>query len=253
MRHTEDGHMTTFVQIAAVLAVCVCLLPGHSSASDKTIGVFVALADNATQGIVPVPAAIGNGDDPERNLYWGTAEGIKGVFDKNGAWKLVEKNDAPAEADVLRMRIYRHGATGARLTARAYRGAAIKHCLQAFDEAVRTGAYDMVVFIGHNGLMDFDLPVPEASSRPHNAPDCVVLCCRSDAFFRKRIEAAGGRPVLLTTQLMYPGAFILRAAAEAWLAGATRDEIRERAGEAYADNQKLSRTAGTGVFARLDE
>lgn len=46
-----------------------------SLAADKTIGVFVALADNASQGIVPVPAAIGNGDDPERNLYWGTAGG----------------------------------------------------------------------------------------------------------------------------------------------------------------------------------
>ncbi|EDY21883.1 hypothetical protein CfE428DRAFT_0008 [Chthoniobacter flavus Ellin428] len=35
------------------------------------IHVFVALADNATQGIVPVPAKIGNGDDAEHNLYWG--------------------------------------------------------------------------------------------------------------------------------------------------------------------------------------
>jgi len=61
----------------------ICLHAGLSRAADKTIGVFVALADNANQGIVPVPAAIGNGDDPERNLYWGTAEGLMGVFDKS--------------------------------------------------------------------------------------------------------------------------------------------------------------------------
>ncbi|MBS1655648.1 MAG: hypothetical protein JSU05_12430, partial [Bacteroidetes bacterium] len=37
----------------------------------KTIHVFVALCDNKYQGIVPVPAKIGNGQDPANNLYWG--------------------------------------------------------------------------------------------------------------------------------------------------------------------------------------
>jgi hypothetical protein len=58
----------------------LAMAAGISAAAEKTIGVFVALADNASQGIVPVPAAIGDGNDPERNLYWGTAEGLKGVF-----------------------------------------------------------------------------------------------------------------------------------------------------------------------------
>ncbi|WP_316785612.1 hypothetical protein [Pedobacter frigiditerrae] len=39
--------------------------------STKTIHVFVALCDNKYQGIVPVPKAIGNGQDPDNNLYWG--------------------------------------------------------------------------------------------------------------------------------------------------------------------------------------
>jgi hypothetical protein len=52
---------------------------------------------------------------------------------------------------------------------------------------------------------------------------------------------------------MYPGSFILHAVAEGWLNGETRAEIRERAGGAYAANQKLSRQAGLGVFARLEE
>jgi len=33
--------------------------------------VFVALADNFNQGIVPVSAKLGNGDNPKTNLYWG--------------------------------------------------------------------------------------------------------------------------------------------------------------------------------------
>lgn len=43
----------------------------------RTVHVFVALADNKNQGIVPVAASLGNGEDPARNLYWGSACGIK--------------------------------------------------------------------------------------------------------------------------------------------------------------------------------
>ena len=41
------------------------------------VHVTVALCDNASQGIVPVPAAIGDGDDPRTNLYWGAMYGVK--------------------------------------------------------------------------------------------------------------------------------------------------------------------------------
>jgi hypothetical protein len=37
----------------------------------RTIHVFVSLADNQNQGIVPVPARLGNGLDATHNLYWG--------------------------------------------------------------------------------------------------------------------------------------------------------------------------------------
>ena len=86
-----------------------------------------------------------------------------------------------------------------------------------------------------------------------NVADCVVLCCKSEHYFRSRIESAGGRPVVLTTQFMYPGSFILQAVAEGWLNGATMAALRARAGEAYAINQKLSRKAGLGVFAKIEE
>src|SRR5687768_2778496 len=48
-------------------------LPRNSS---RVVHVFVALCDNEYQGIVPVPARIGNGDDPDNNLYWGAAYGV---------------------------------------------------------------------------------------------------------------------------------------------------------------------------------
>lgn len=233
--------------------IVLCLSASLALAADKTIGVFVALADNQNQGIVPVPEAIGKGDDPERNLYWGTSEGLKGVFDRSKEWKLTEKMDSPVNTKILRTRVYRNAKKNAVLTAKAYKGSAISECIWDFEAAVQAGPYDMVVFIGHNGLMDFDLPKPMKSDKQAKTPDCVVLCCKSEQYFKTRIEESGGRPILLTTQLMYPGAFILRAVADSWLDGKKRSAIRESAGIAYAENQKLSKKAGTAVFADLKD
>lgn len=230
----------------------LCLCAGLAAAP-RTIGVFVALADNKHQGIVPVPNAIGNGDDPERNLYWGTAEGLRGYFDHSKRWTLLAKRDTPGKGGVLRTRRYRHVSGKAILDARAYRGAAIGQCLRDFETAVGRGSFDLVVYIGHNGLMDFILPMPVRSAKPGKRTDVIVLCCRSEQYFHRRLTAVSGHPVLLTTQLMYPGAFLLGAAAERWLDGGTPANLRAAAGRAYATNQHLSRAAALGVFAKLPQ
>ena len=233
--------------------IFLCLKFNFAFCADKTIGVFIALADNDSQGIVKVPKAIGNGDDPEKNLYWGTAEGLKGVFDKSKNWKLTEKVDTPLDKDILRTRTYQNLNKKATLIAKAYKGSSIKKCIQDYELAIQLGTYDLVVFIGHNGLMDFELPKPTKVENKTKVSDCVVLCCKSESYFKSRIEACGGAPLLLTKQLMYPGAFILHAVADSWLDGKNRKEIQESAGAAYAANQKISNKAGLGIFAELNE
>ena len=233
--------------------ITLCLGVSAADGADRTIGVYVALADTKHQGIGRVPQALGNGDDPERNLYWGSAEGLKTVFDASADWKLVDRIDTAGASDVMRVRVYRNEGKGATLTARAYRGSAMKTCVQDFEAAIVNGSHDLVVFIGHNGLMDFSLLPPTKSDSQVVSPDCIVLCCLSEDLFKRRIEMAGGRPVLLTTQFMYPGSFILLAALDPWLEGKGRSAIRESAGVAYAKNQKLSRKAGLGVFAELPD
>lgn len=223
----------------------------HLSAADRTISVFVALADNKHQGIVPVPEKIGNGDDPDNNLYWGTADGLKGCFDKSTTWKLTGKTEVADQPDIIATRTYRHTGTNAVLVAQAYRGKAIKKCIEDFESAVRTNAADLVVFIGHNGLMDFSLPEPKRAGT--NTTACIVLCCKSEKYFKQRLTALGARPILLTTQLMYPGAFILHAAADDWLRGPTVSTIRDSAAAAYAKNQKISVKAARGVFSEIAE
>jgi hypothetical protein len=57
-----------------------------TTASAREIRAIVALADNATQGIIPVPAKIGNGNDPDHNLYWGCSEALKPVLKRSADW-----------------------------------------------------------------------------------------------------------------------------------------------------------------------
>lgn len=223
-----------------------------SAADVRTVGVFVALCDNEHQGIVPVPKAIGNGDDPDRNLYWGSAEGFLGVFNRSPHWKKESAVDTPSD-DVMRTCTYLHTSGKASLKAFAYRGRAIKACIEDFEQALCQGKYDLVAYIGHNGLMDFSLPLPTIQTTREKTPECIVLCCKSECFFRERIEAMPARPILLTTQLMYPGAFVLHDVLEEWAKGSGLKAYRAAAGRAYAANQKIRLKAALGVFADRED
>jgi hypothetical protein len=97
--------------------------------------------------------------------------------------------------------------------------------------------------------MDFQLPPPPTTQG--NKTDVAVLCCLSDKYFSPRLTATGCRPVLMTSQLMYPGAFLLLAAIESWNSGGSTTAIRSAAAAAYAKNQHISLKAASGVFANL--
>jgi hypothetical protein len=73
--------------------------------SGKLVHVLVALCDNQSQGIVPVPARIGNGDDPANNLYWGARFGVKTFFKRSVDWKLIEEARNP-RAGILERLIF---------------------------------------------------------------------------------------------------------------------------------------------------
>ena len=45
----------------------------------KTVRIIACLADNRNQGIVPISAQLGNGQDPKNNLYWGALYGVKSL------------------------------------------------------------------------------------------------------------------------------------------------------------------------------
>ncbi len=217
--------------------------------------VFVALADNAHQGIVPVAAVLGNGEDAERNLYWGSAYGVKTFFSRSPDWTRVRCGEKP-KTEILERCIFTHRVANVVLIADAYRGSEIRKAIVDFLDAASgdpeilpqvtiqgtsrpemRGAANLVAYIGHDGLMDFQLgPLPWKKQEFH--PQAIVLACASKQYFGDVLRASGAFPLLWTTNLMAPEAYTLKSALDGWIAGESNEQIRDRAAGAYDKYQK---------------
>lgn len=219
-----------------------------AAGAPKKVAVFVALCDNASQGIAPVPAGIGDGNKAAENLYWGCTDGLPTCLKASKSWKLLKK-EIPTDPRILERCTFSDTAGAIELTVEGWRGSEIASCLSAFEGALVSGNHDLCAFIGHNVLMD--RWIPEAGKRAAKPVDAIVLCCKSEEYFKQRLTLLGARPVLLTTQFMYPGGFLLRDTLPLWAKGSPPADIRSAAGASYARNQKISTKAGTGVFAAL--
>jgi hypothetical protein len=225
--------------------------------------VLVALCDNRTQGIAPVPKAIGNGDDPERNLYWGTTLGTKRFLANHPDWTEIKFEGAPTEP-ILARATFRHRATGAYLVADAYRGSEMKTCLKDFLKAAAGhslgsieigektlylgGSAKLVGFLGHNGLMDTTVELQQHVEQT-GTRDAIMLACKSQKYFEPAIKLARANPILWTTDLMAPEGYVLEAAVSGWAKKKTGSQIRTDAGRAYHKYQRCGLKGATKLFA----
>jgi hypothetical protein len=240
------------------------------------IHVSVALADNKHQWIASVPDAIGNGQNPRNNLYWGARYGLKTFFVKDAGWKIIKKipsrDSRILESLVLYKLIKRHGrSVQAYLIADAWDGRYISETIQQFlryssGADVITidllgqlnlqagGAAHLNVYIGHDALMDYFGLKDKTIQNPEKAPDApqsdsIVLACKSKPYFESRLKAIGSHPLLLTTGLMAPEAYTLNAAIMEWVMGKGDSQVRKSAAAAYAKYQKINLTAAKRLFA----
>jgi hypothetical protein len=62
--------------------------------------------------------------------------------------------------------------------------------------------------------------------------DAVILACISKKYFATPLKESGANPLLWTTNLMAPEAYVLKAALEGWLANEDGEHVRERAAKA---------------------
>jgi hypothetical protein len=242
-----------------ILFCVLCSMIANAVAQDsepRTMHVFVALADNQHQGIIPVPAKLGNGEDAEHNLYWGAAAGVKTFFARSADWQRIYCGDKP-KAEVLERCVFKYRTANVYLIADAYRGMEIRQAILDFLDAAAgdgaetmsvpvasgplklsiRGAANLVAYVGHDGLMDFQLArFPQKKNEAHR--DAVVLACASKQFFAEGLRVSGAYPLLWTTGLMAPEAYTLKSALDGWIAGESNQQIRDRAASAYDKYQK---------------
>jgi len=245
--------MITLRSICLFSALFFTVLPPCAAATPNThIYVIVSLVDNVSQGIVPVPAQIGNGNDPRSNLYWGALYGVKTFLSKANGWrKLGCEQDI---SDTIMERCEFAWEDKLTVTADAYRGSRIDQAMLDFMQQAATPPNatkrEMVVFIGHDGLMDAqNQPIIERFPK-HAGHDkqAVVLACMSEEFFSKHLLAAGSKPVVTTFSFMAPEAYVLEAVARGFANQASEAELRSSAGTVYAKYQRISAKAGKAVF-----
>lgn len=233
----------------------------------RTIHVFVALADNVHQGIVPVPASLGNGEDATKNLYWGAAFGVRTYFRKTGEWKEFS-HQTNLSSYILERSILYNAAGNTYLIADAYRGKEIKQAITDFFQTsaglrqnlpiALTGpdgksielnpSPELSVYVGHDGLMDFAIDQSFRGDLNANR-GAFILACASKAFFGPNLRPTGAHPLLWTTGLMAPEAYTLKSALDGWMAGESGERIRQRAAKTYAQYQKISLISALRLFS----
>lgn len=232
------------------------------TAGVKTIHVFVALCDNKYQGIVPVPEKIGNGQNAATNLYWGAAYGVKTFFNKSAAWTLVESKKDPAE-HILERLLFKHKTKNIYMLADAYDGQYIRQTtidflLACSGKGITTmkkgnteipfgGAADILAYVGHDGLMDFSLP-DEFKKENDEDRKAIMLACISKKYFSYYIKTTGAQPLLWTTGLMAPEAYILHDALNKWIETNDAAQTRNAAASAYSKYQRCSLKAAQNLL-----
>ena len=252
---------TRFTTTLLCLIISLPAFTQTDKSDAKTIHVFVALCDNKYQGIVPVPAAIGNGQDPNNNLYWGCGYGIRTYFKKSKEWKLLDTRGK--NGVILERLVFKHATKNYYLIADAYDGQYIKQCtidflnsscgnkkdtLQLNGKILGIGGNaSLLAYIGHDGLMDFQLS-GTYSNTDNKKRDVIILACFSKHYFSPHLKAANVNPLVWTTNLMCPEAYTLHDALTGYVNGETNESIREKAAAAYSQYQKCNLKAAKGLL-----
>ncbi len=224
----------------------------------KVIHVFVALCDNKYQGIVPVPEKIGNGQDPANNLYWGCGYGVKTFFSAQKTWQLLSAKKFDSGTLILERLVFKYKTKEIYLIADAYDGKEIKNCTISFLKSCSGNFNDSVVlnnktiycggssqilsYIGHDGLMDFSIPVTFKAADDKKR-EAMIFACISKKYFAPHLKPTAAIPVVWTTGLCSPEAYSLAAALESRINNESIEKAAIRSAEAYSRFQKCSQVA----------
>jgi hypothetical protein len=223
----------------------------------KSIHILVALCDNTYQGIVPVPSAIGNGQDHKNNLYWGCKNGVSTYFKNSKNWSLV--STSTIDTIKLQRLVFKHKNSNYYLVCDAYNGKYIKDCTINFlnscagiyTDTIHTnnktiginGNAKLLAYIGHNGLMDFYIN-QSFNNVDNRQRDAVILACKSKNYFANFMQQTKANPLLWTSNLMCPEAYTLHDMLEVYIKKPIDvAAMHQSAAKAYATQQKCGLNA----------
>jgi hypothetical protein len=244
------------------------------------VQVHVPLCDN---DIIPCGnARLGDGDNPDTNLYWATSPGFGRWFTrKKSGWKQVLDGDGATvgDADVLDVRVFRRTVKASRawrkagaparfdvyVVAQAWRGAAIDAALAAYaadlyggaERAIELadgttiaagGAARIVAYVGHNRLMDVDAYAWPAEAPDAPAKGAVAIACHTASYMGEDVPAATRVPLLMTRDFLFANAAPLERAVVAFAEGGGYADVRTAAAEGYAAAQDRDVKKVQGAF-----
>lgn len=223
------------------------------------VHIMVPMCDNENQGIVPVNRWLGDGRNLKTNLYWGAGYGVKSYFKKQG-WKILSSKIDSTGKVMERVIFYKKQTNGmdVYLVADAYRGDRMKECLHDYFRSLggwKSGLdsipnqklllykdADLIIFNGHDGLMDDTLK--EYYSKDSIPRETATIACYAKSFFNPRFEECGAFPLVGTSGLLAPEAYVMEAVIEKWLLQKSELEIKNAAGDAYHAKHPSTSTGG---------
>jgi len=149
------------------------------------------------------------------------------------------------------------------MLADAYDGEEIKTCIEDFllsadgqlpvnveynnDNLSFGGKSKLLAYIGHDGLMDFDVDI-NYTTKPKERKDVIILACYSKDHFSTELKRTKANPLLWTTHLMAPEAYTLKSAIDGWINNETGSQIKERAAQTYHQYQKCGIKGARNLF-----
>lgn len=210
---------------------------------------------------------LGDGDDPDRNLYWATSGGFRGWFGRKSlGWRLVHRQRDPHK-DVLDLKVWRKRVRPSAalrkrgvskpfavyVVAHAWRGEAIGMAMKAyardlFGSKARAidiegitvqagGAARVVGFVGHNGWMDVrEFRWPAQSKGPLRKGTIAIACITED-YLADAVPDETRVPLLFTRSLMFAGAHSFEGAVSAFAEGQSLSAIHSRAAKNHGIGQ----------------
>lgn len=225
------------------------------------VDVIVPLCDNTI--IACGNAKLGDGDNPETNLYWATTPGFGRWFARAGSgWQRV-KVKPDADPDVLARVVYRRTQSAPaswkkrgvpatfsiEITIRAWRGSAIDRALASYAQllASDTPAH-LVAWVGHNRLMDLDAFEWPAVSSKTTTKGAIAIACHTAVYMEHDVAGAERVPLLMTRDLLFANAAPLEATVLAFAAGGDYARIRSAAVDAYANVRERPAARVAGAF-----